>query len=223
MRFSAVLFDLDGTLLDTLQDIAESANRVLHERGLPTYNQEAYKHFVGDGVEMLIIRALPDEKRDPEMIRSLKESFREDYASNWKNSTAPYPGVLRMLEELRARGMKLAVLSNKPESFTQQCVEEFFPRDTFQAVHGQREDGPLKPDPATALEIADTLGLRPERILYVGDTGVDMETAVNAGMYPAGALWGFRPWYQLQRCGARSLLNRPEEVLELVPEADSSS
>jgi phosphoglycolate phosphatase len=216
MSFSAVVFDLDGTLLNTLQDITDSANRVLEEHGLPTYNQEAYKNFVGDGVEMLIVRVLPEEKRDPRTIESLKESFREDYERNWKNSTAPYPDVSQTLEDLRSRGLKLAVLSNKPDHFTRQCVREFFPEKTFQAVLGEREDVPTKPDPAAALEIAKTLGVRPEEVLYVGDTGVDMETAVNAGMYPAGALWGFRPWYQLQRCGARTLLNSPRDVLKLL-------
>jgi phosphoglycolate phosphatase len=216
MRAKAVLFDLDGTLLDTLEDIANSANRALIRHGLPANEVDAYRYFIGDGVAMLISRALPDEKRDRGIIAECVKAFREDYSRNWNVKTRPYKGVPELLEALAARHIKMAILSNKPDDFTKQCVSELLPNHSFEMVLGQRDAIPMKPDPGGALEIADRLGITPSRFLYLGDSGIDMETAVRADMFPVGVLWGFRPLEELQEHGARAVIEHPIDLLGLL-------
>ena len=216
MPYKAILFDLDGTLLDTLEDLGDAVNRVLSARGLPVHPIDAYRFFVGDGVAKLIERALPEDKRDAETVRSCLEAFRADYDRNWNVKTKPYDGIGAMLDELTARGLKRAILSNKPHEFTQLCVREFLSKWTFDAVIVQREKVPLKPDPAGALELALTLGISPAAFLYLGDTAVDIKTAIAAGMTPVGVLWGFRPEKELRESGAKILIEQPLEVLGLL-------
>jgi phosphoglycolate phosphatase len=216
MPYKAVLFDLDGTLLDTLEDIADAANRVLSARGLPVHPMDAYRFFVGEGVAMLISRALPEDKRDAETVRSCLEAYRADYGRHWNVKTRPYDGIAAMLDALTARGLKLAILSNKPHEFTQRCVREFLPNWSFDVVIGQRDGVPLKPDPAGALAIAHTLGIPPAACLYLGDTAVDIKTAIAAGMTPVGVLWGFRSAEELRQSGANILIEQPLEVVGLL-------
>lgn len=217
MRFRAAIFDLDGTLLDTLEDIADSANRVLAHHGFPGHNLDAYRHFVGEGVTVLMTRAVPREHQsDPSLIRQCVEEFREDYGRNWKTKTRPYEGVMEMLEALTAGGVKIGVLSNKPDDSTRICVEELLPGIPFEAVMGQREGIPAKPDPAGALQIARTLGAAPEEVLYAGDTPIDMKTALAAGMFAVGVLWGFRSREELEGAGARVLIAHPGDLLKLI-------
>jgi phosphoglycolate phosphatase len=216
MHFEAVVFDLDGTLLDTLEDIANSANNVLAKHGYPTHPVDDYRDFVGAGVTMLITRLLPDEERDDDIIRKCVKAFLAQYSRNWNVKTKPYGGVEDTLNALVARHMKLAVLSNKPEEFTQQCVAEFLPYGAFEMVVGHRNRIPPKPHPAGALHIAECLKVPPGHIAYVGDSAIDMETAIAAGMLPVGALWGFGSLKQLQHSGAKSLIERPEEILDLL-------
>jgi len=214
MPYQAVIFDLDGTLLDTLEDIGDAVNRVLSGRGLPVHLIDAYRFLVGDGIAMLITRALPEDKRDAETVRSCLEAFRADYNRHWNVKTRLYDGVGAMLDALTARGMKQAILSNKPHEFTEQCVMEFLSKWSFDAVIGQREGVPLKPDPAGALAIAHTLGIPPAAFFYLGgDTAVDIKTALAAGMTPVGVLWGFRPAKELRESGAKILIEQPSEVL----------
>ncbi len=216
MDYHAVIFDLDGTLLDTLADIANSANRVLRERGFPPHEVDAYRYFIGDGVHRLFSRVLPTEHRKPDAIVQCVEAFRETYGRHWNVRTKPYDGIPELLDAVAARGLKTAVLSNKPHDLTARCVDEYFSRWRFHAALGQREGIPPKPDPAGAREITERLGVPPERFLYLGDTGVDMMTARNAGMDPVGALWGFRSLEELREGGARAVIRRPTELLNLL-------
>ena len=222
MRIKAVLFDLDGTLLDTLEDIASSANSALVRYGLPAHSVDAYRYFIGDGVTMLMSRALPDEKRDSDIIAKCVKRFREDYSRNWNVKTRPYEGVPELLDALAAKQIKMAVLSNKPDDFTKRCVSELLPNHNFEMILGQRHGIPMKPDPVGALQIADNLGIAPSRFLYLGDSAIDRETAVRAGMFPVGALWGFRPLEELQEHGAQAVIERPMDLLGLLNKKEGS-
>ncbi|MFC1535255.1 HAD family hydrolase [Thermodesulfobacteriota bacterium] len=215
MNFKALIFDLDGTLLNTLEDIANSMNTVLTRHGFFARGLSDYRNFVGDGVEMLVKRLLREGNQDTETLRAFVEEYREEYNQNWNVLTRPYDGVAETLDALSARHIKLAILSNKPHDFTYKCVMEFLPHWDFDMVLGQGGGIPLKPDPTGALKIAEFMNLLPESILYVGDTDVDMKTAIAAGMYPVGALWGFRSMEELKHNGARVLIDRPQEILTL--------
>ncbi|MBD3307456.1 HAD-IA family hydrolase [candidate division KSB3 bacterium] len=217
MAYKAVLFDLDGTLLDTLEDLANSMNRVLAAQGFPTHPIDAYRYFVGDGLQMLVARTVPEEQRSDEVV--INESIRRfnaDYGQSWNIKTRPYEGVPEMLDTLGTRGLPLAILSNKPHAFTQHCVSALLADWPFAVVLGQREGIPRKPDPAGAVEIAEMLNVLPAEFLYLGDTGTDMQTAVAAGMFPVGVLWGFRTREELQQNGAQVLLDRPADLFSLL-------
>ncbi len=216
MSFRAVIFDLDGTLLDTLEDLADAVNRTLAANGYPTHPVDAYHYFIGDGSKMLITRALPPGRLDPETVDTCFETFRNDYRQNWKVKTRPFEGIPEMLHQLTELGVKMAVLSNKPHEFTRLCVAELLTAWNFGPILGQRETVPLKPDPAGAFEIARQLNLSPSDFLYLGDSAVDMQTATAAGMFPVGACWGFRPASELQESGAKALIEKPTELLELL-------
>lgn len=216
MTYQAVLFDLDGTLLDTLADLGNAVNRVLAARGLPTHPLDAYRYFVGEGARLLVTRALPENRRDAATIAACLAGFQADYDQNWQVETRPYPGVADMLDVLTARGLKLAVLSNKPHDFTVRCVSELLPRWTFDPVFGLRDTVPRKPDPAGALEITACLNIPPANFLYLGDTATDMQTARATGMFPVGALWGFRSAEELVESGAQVLIEEPGELLGLL-------
>jgi len=216
MQFKAILFDLDGTLLDTLEDLGNSVNRVLAEKEFPTHDLDLYRYFVGDGALMLITRALPKQKRKNDVIQACVDAFQQDYSQNWKVKTRLYDGIAEMLDELVTRNLKLAVLSNKPHRFTKQSVDKLLSNWRFEIVLGQRDAVPRKPSPEGALEIAEHLSIKPENILYLGDSAVDMQTAVAAGMFPVGVLWGFRSAKELNDSGAKALLERPLEVLSFL-------
>ncbi len=216
MPFRAVIFDLDGTLLDTLDDIGDAANRVLVDRGFPPHPIPRYREFVGEGVVRLIQRALPERNQDPATVQMCVEAYRREYARNWNAKTRPYAGVPDLLNALVARGLKLAVLSNKPDLFTQQCVRELLPSWRFAVVIGGSDAFPRKPNPASALETARRLGAPPEECLYVGDSGVDMQTARAARMFAVGVLWGFRDRQELQSEGAQVLIREPRELIDLL-------
>jgi phosphoglycolate phosphatase len=216
MSYNAILFDLDGTLLDTLEDLADAVNRVLSARGFPGHILDSYRYFIGDGAAMLIRRALPEDKRHDVIIGDCLDAFLKDYGRNWKVKTKPYKGISELLDSLTARKTKMAVLTNKPHDFAKICVETLLPNWQFEVVFGQRENVPPKPDPAGALEVAERLKISPSDFLYLGDSAVDMKTAVAASMFPVGAGWGFRPAEELQKNGCRVLINRPLEVLDLL-------
>jgi phosphoglycolate phosphatase len=219
MDFKAVIFDLDGTLLDTLEDLADSMNRVLERNRLPQQEVEAYRYFVGDGIDMLVRRALPFEIADEEELDRFIREMKREYAGRWTQKTRPYPGILEVLAAFSAAGFELAVLSNKPDEATQHIVRALLLGVSFRLVIGATREKPKKPDPTVALEIADRLRIAPARFIYVGDTAIDMRTAVAAGMFPVGALWGFRPAEELIAAGAELLVRKPASLLPWVPRA----
>lgn len=216
MMVRAVVFDLDGTLLDTLEDIGRAANRVLAANGFPEHPLESYKYFVGDGASVLFERALPEGVGRGAMLERCLREFREDYGRTWNVSTKPYPGIPELLNALTRRGIRMAVLSNKPHHLTEACVRGLLPDWPFDAVLGHRDGAPKKPDPSGALAIAGAMGVRTGEVLYLGDTGTDMETASRAGMRPIGALWGFRTRQELETHGAELVIHRPEELIDLL-------
>jgi phosphoglycolate phosphatase len=213
--YRAVIFDLDGTLLNTLDDLANSLNRVLVQYGFPPHQTDAYRYFVGDGALELVNRALPEEKRIGSIISQCLEAFRTDYRENWNIKTSPYEGVTEMLDALKTRKIKMSILSNKPHEHTKRCVAELLSQWDFEIILGQRNGIPRKPDPIGALEVAEHVSVSPSQFLYLGDTDVDMKTSVTAGMFPVGALWGFRTAEELQESGARALISHPLEILPL--------
>lgn len=214
MNTELVIFDLDGTLLDTIGDLAVACNAVLAVRGLPQHSYEEYCHFVGNGILRLVERALPEPLRSPENVALVRADFVRYYTEHIDTYTKPYPGIPELLSELTRRGIRVAVASNKFQAGTEKLVRLFFPEIPFAAVFGQRPDVPLKPDPAVVEEILACTGVPRERVLYVGDSGVDMETARAAGVRSAGVTWGFRDREELVAAGAGRLVDRAAELLE---------
>lgn len=208
----AVIFDLDGTLLDTLDDLADSGNAVLAALSLPQHPADAYRHFVGLGIEELVRRMLPEDRRHPDLVREATALTGAEYKRRWKDKTRPYDGVDRMLAGLAELELPASVLSNKPQFYTDITVDEFFPQRPFVHVRGARPEVPNKPHPAGALALAADLGFAPGEVVFVGDTATDMKTARGAGMLPVGALWGFRDEAELAENGAAHLLARPDEL-----------
>ena len=209
----AVFFDLDGTLIDSLDDLADTTNDVLAGHGLPTHPVQEYRYFVGDGIHTMLQRTVPTGT-DPAVVDALVVLAKVEYGQHWARKTRNYAGIAPMLEQLQVKGVQLAVLSNKLQEFTTMVVSHFFPHQPFVLVKGSPEGGKAKPDPAMALAMAQELGLRPQEVLFMGDTRVDMETATAAGMVPVGVLWGFRPKEELLAHGARYLLEQPQDVLQ---------
>lgn len=216
MRYRAVLFDLDGTLLNTLEDLATAANRVLTAMALPPHPVAAYRTFVGDGLRTLVERMLPAAQRTADRVAEAVQSFETIYAQTWHERSVPYPGIADMLDLLTNRGIRLSILSNKPDTFTRLCVHRLLADWRFDPLLGQRPGVPKKPDPGAALEIAHLLELQPGEILYVGDSGVDMRTARAAGMDAVGVLWGFRDAEELLSAGAHRLIAHPGELPPIV-------
>jgi len=216
VRYAAVVFDLDGTLLDTLEDLADSMNAVLAGRGMPTHPVEAYKTFVGDGMPNLVYRAAPASREDPALHAELLAAAKAEYGRRWANKTRPYDGVGELLDGLSARDCKTAVLSNKPQEFADLCVAKLLADWRFDAVQGVGDHTPPKPDPTGARRVCEALGVRPDQCLYLGDTNTDMRTAVGVGMYPVGAVWGFRTAEELRQTGAKTLAEHPTDVLALL-------
>jgi len=215
MRFAAVIFDLDGTLLNSLEGIADAMNRLLRQLGYPTHTLEAYKYFVGEGIVQLLKRTVPGEKLNLHSIDRLVEQYRAIYETTWPQKTVPYDGVPEMLDALAVTKIKLAVLSNKSDEFAGRMAAALLPRWKFEAVKGLRPGEPRKPDPTSALQIADITGVDPENTIFVGDSGVDMQTANRAQMYAVGVLWGFRQAEELLANGARQLIMHPMELLKI--------
>ena len=207
-----VIFDLDGTLLHSLPDIAAAMNRALTQFGLPTFEENAYKYKVGNGVLKLTERAV-GERRD--MYEQVKQAYMADYAEHNRVNTRPYRGVPELLRELNARGVPVCVLTNKDQRDAETILAHYFPEISFAMVRGRVEGVPLKPDPTGALLLSSGIGAAPADCLYVGDTSTDMNCGVRAGMETVGVLWGYRPREELTANGARHLISEPLELLRL--------
>ncbi len=216
MKYPAVIFDLDGTLLDTLADIADAMNAALERMGFPRHETAAYRYLTGDGVRALAERSIPIPAKNEAVVAACIREFRSQYADRWGTKTRPYPGIPELLAGLAGRRIKLSVLSNKIDEFTRRAVGDFLPGFEFSLVIGAKPGLPPKPDPAGALLIASGLAIPPSQIIYLGDTGVDMLTAVRAGMHPVGALWGFRDEKELRENGAGAVIRAPGEFLGLI-------
>jgi phosphoglycolate phosphatase len=214
--FKAVIFDLDGTLLDTLADIGDSVNQMLTQYAFPTHTMDDYRRFIGNGIKMLVTRALPLEGRSDVMVDACVQRAREIYWENWNRKTRPYEGIPELLDALEEKALPKAVLSNKPHAFTVRYVNAYFEQWSFSVVMGQNDHFPAKPDPASALDIARQLDRPPSTVIFVGDSAVDMQTATAAGMYAVGAGWGFRGPLELLDNGCRKLVEHPLEILSLL-------
>jgi phosphoglycolate phosphatase len=208
------IFDLDGTLLNTLESLANCYNRVLKLLGHPPHPVDAYRYFIGDGAHRCIERCLPSHARTDQQIGEALTLQQADYQASWQQDVQPYPGVVDMLEHLSQRGLPLTVLSNKDHEFTLACVEYFFPTITFHQVVGFSNSVPHKPDPTGAQHIAQTLEVPAASIVFVGDTAMDMQTAVTCGMTAVGVLWGFRDAEELLKAGAHHLIRHPHNLLD---------
>lgn len=215
--YRAVIFDLDGTLLDTLQDIGDSMNTVLRERGCTVHPYPDYKYLTGMGIYFLVERALPEGKRDKESVEKCVQRMKEEYSKRWARKTRPYKGIPQLLDELSRKEIKMNILSNKIEEFTQKITQKFLGKWKFENVIGVKPCLNRKPDPQGALQISDNLGLPPSQFIYLGDTSTDMKTARAAGMKAVGALWGFRSKEELIKSGAQGVINNPLELLKFFP------
>lgn len=216
MAFKAVIFDLDGTLLDTIKDIADSMNFVLTKLGFPTHKTEDYYYFVGEGMEVLCKRVLSSVQHQPMLVKKCVEAMKSEYEKRCLNNTRPYPGITELIEELKKKSMKLAVLSNKPDALTKLSVQKLLGGTNFSIVLGESTDFPKKPAPDSALYIARYLAIPPAQIIYLGDSNIDMQTANAAGMFAVGALWGFRTAEELICSGAKKLIKEPQELLKII-------
>jgi phosphoglycolate phosphatase len=214
-RFEAVIFDLDGTLVDTLEDLADAVNRVLIGRRMPAHDYDEYRYMIGGGMRQLVAAALPVAQRSEAIISECLDQMIAYYRENSLAKTRLYDGVAELLHGLRQRGVRLAVLSNKANDLTGRIVSALVSPGTFDVVVGARPDVPLKPDPAGALLISARLGVAPAGVAFLGDSGTDMITATNAGMIALGAAWGFRTERELHENGARLVLTHPRELLAL--------
>ncbi|MEO0415412.1 MAG: HAD-IA family hydrolase [Verrucomicrobiota bacterium] len=213
----AVLFDLDGTLLDTLQDLATSGNEMLANRGMPTHPVDAYRTFIGDGMASLVQRIFPADRCPDEVeLEVALQEYKAAYGRHWTDTTVPFEGISTLLDSLKAADIPIGVLSNKSHDFTLKCVEEFLSDWEWDIVLGARDGIPKKPDPAAAVEAAKATGCDPANCFFVGDSDVDILTGVNAGMHAIGVAWGFRSIEELTEAGAERVISAPGELLDLL-------
>ena len=216
-KFSAILFDLDGTLLDTLEEIATAANAALQRRGCARHEIKTYRRFVGNGVRNLVERILPEDTHSNHRdVQQFAEDLAAEYERRADRLTKIYPGIPELLTTLQDKGISLAILSNKPHLLTIRCANRFLSQWRFQSILGQQTSRPRKPDPAGALEIAKRLRIPPHSILYVGDTEVDIQTARAAGITSVGALWGFRSKAELIANKPNFIVETPKQILPLL-------
>jgi len=210
----AVIFDLDGTLLDTLEDLADSGNAVLKAHGFKPHDVEAYRTFIGDGMSKLVERIFPpDTVADPDVLEQRLLEYKAAYQDRWCNKTRVYDGIPELLAKLSELGVKTAVLSNKAHAFCLKCVDEYFGDRSWDAILGQREGVAQKPDAAGANDALEEMGVKSGEALFVGDSSVDMKTAVNAGIKAVGVSWGFRDREELIASGASIVIDAPMDLV----------
>ncbi|NLE30001.1 MAG: HAD family hydrolase [Phycisphaerae bacterium] len=214
MKYQAAIFDLDGTLINSLDDLADATNWGLTQLGLPTHAVMDYRYLVGAGRTELCRRALPADKQA--LLETLISLMTKHYSEHYFDKTRPYPGITEMLEKLAHTGIKLAILSNKPHDFVLLTMKHLFPKFHFDLIYGDRDDIPRKPDPTGAINIAKELGVSPAQTAYVGDTSIDMETANRAQMYAIGVSWGFREKAELIESGSKVIVDTPDELFQVI-------
>ena len=210
----AVIFDLDGTLLNTLSSLANSHNRMLRQLHYPVHETDAYRYFIGNGARKCVARCLPPGARSEDIIKQALAIQQADYQSSWHADVLIYPGINKVLDYLQSNSIAFAVLSNKDHEFTEQCVSHFFPRAPFKKILGHSATVPHKPEPQGARMLASCFGLGTDEIAFVGDTAMDMLTARACNMFAAGALWGYRQRQELLDAGANCLLSHPDRIIE---------
>ena len=213
----AVLFDLDGTLANSLKDLAVATNYALATENFPPRQTEEFKMFVGDGIAKMLERALPENYRDSETVARMEKVFLKYYSVHYADTTSSYAGVDDLLNELQKMGLIIAVVTNKAQEMADVVVEKLY-GNTFKKVFGKREGIPAKPDPTLALLAMEELGVKPEECVFLGDSGMDVLTAVNSGALPVGELWGFRDEAELLANGAKYIINKPLELLDIIKE-----
>lgn len=216
MKTELVIFDMDGTLLDTLQDLADCTNYLLKQHNYPEHPLDAYRYFVGNGIRKLIERAIPETERTSEKIDALFAEFMPYYEIHKADKTRPYPGIMELLKTLQERGIKLAIASNKAQEAMLPLTDFYFPGISFEAVLGNRVGIPPKPDPTIVEDILKMTNTAKANTLYVGDTAVDMQTASAAGLTKIGVLWGFRTLEELQQANADFIIKEPLEIVSLL-------
>ena len=217
--YKTVVFDLDGTLLNTIDDLADAGNRVCAARGWPQHTVEEYKYFVGNGIPKLVERFSPPQARTPAVLADTLAAFQADYGAHLRDKTAPYPGMPALLARLKAAGVQLAVFSNKADPLARQVVADYFDAALFDAVRGALPGVPTKPAPQGTLALMQAIGADPAATLYVGDSNVDVDTAHNAGLPCCGVLWGFRTRQELTDAGAEHLAANAEELWNVIVKA----
>lgn len=210
--YKTVIFDLDGTLLDTIQDLADAANYVCEQRGWPVHTVDEYKKMVGNGIPKLVERFSPVSARHPEQLNATLEAFLLRYSAFMRQKTAPYAGIPEMLTRLKNAGVQMAVLSNKQDSLSREVVGYYFDSSLFCKVRGALPGVPTKPDPAGVHRLMDELSADAASTLFVGDSDVDILTAKNSGLAGCGVLWGFRDRSELEGAGADHIAATPEEL-----------
>lgn len=221
-NYQAVIFDLDGTLLNTIGDLADSCNYVLTAKGYPTFSTVQYKKFVGNGAAILMKRIHPEGTSQAELDEALAQ-FTVYYNAHKDIQTAPYEGIPELLNKLKSRGLRLCVLSNKPHEISTQIVKQYFGEDTFDIIMGKSPDFPVKPAPVSCNYLIGRLGLAKHNVLYVGDSNVDMQTARNADLTSCGVCWGFRSEAELRAEGAAFLAHTPDDIFDIIKGDESES
>ena len=211
----AVLFDLDGTIANSLLDLAVSVNHSLKEFGFNERDVQDFRYFAGDGMPKMIERALPEAYRDENTVRAVLSSFLKYYGVHYCDNTKPYDGITEMIDALKNRGIKVAVVTNKAQEMADRVVKKLY-GDRFLVIFGKRDGIPSKPDPKSALITMSELGVQPEECIFVGDSGADIKTGVNSGAYPVGVLWGFREKSELISSGAKSIISNPFKLIEII-------
>ncbi|PIF69410.1 HAD family hydrolase [Flavobacterium sp. 2] len=215
MKFKGIIFDLDGTLVDSLHDISDAMNTVLESLNYPTHTYDTYQYFIGSGLRNLVSKALPSTNNSDEQIEICFEMMIQEYRKICTSKTKPYEGILELLDNLTSQNIKLAVFSNKADELTKKIASEIFPNH-FDAAVGLSTEELKKPNPFEAIEISKKWNLKPEEILFVGDSDIDMKTAVNANMFPVGVSWGYRTEEELKSSGAKLVINNASELIEIL-------
>jgi len=223
MKKKLIIFDLDGTVINTIADLAQSTNHALKALGYPTHPEEAYKFMVGNGINKLFERALPESDKFPENVLRVRALFIPYYNEHNTDKSTPYPGIVELLHTLQDKGYRLAIASNKYREATLKIIPHYFPDIHFCAIEGQHEARPAKPDPQIVFDIIAQAAVNLEEVLYVGDSAVDMNTALNAGVTACGVTWGFRPRAELETAHPQFIIDKAEDILSILSMLEKES